>query len=80
MARKFLYFVAFCIVLAIAGRLALSFYPEQLSRLAFEPSGAFQPQPALAQDTYQNSAMWVAKPGISGDPAHWAPPGAPATS
>jgi hypothetical protein len=78
MARKFLYFVALCIVLVIAGRLALTFYPEQLSRLAFEPSVAFEPQPALAQGKYQDPAMWVARPGIAGDPVHWAPEGAPA--
>lgn len=78
MARKFLYFVAFCIVLFIAGRLALTFYPEQLSRLAFEPSGEFEAQPAFATDRYQDQAMWLARPGITGDPAHWAPPGAPA--
>ena len=78
MARKFLYFVAFCIVLFIAGRLALTFYPEQLSRLAFEPSGEFEAQPAFATNRYQDQAMWLARPGITGDPAHWAPPGAPA--
>lgn len=78
MARKFLYFIAFCIVVFIAGRIALSFYAEELTGLAFTPSSAFEPQPALATGRYADPAMWVARPGISGDPAHWVPPGAPA--
>jgi hypothetical protein len=77
MARKFLYFVLFCIILFIAGRLALAFYPEQLTRLAFVPSAPFAPQPELAKGRYDDPAMWIARPGITGDPAHWAPPGAP---
>lgn len=79
MARKFLYFVAFCIVVFIAGRLALTFYPEELTRLAFVPGSAFEPQPAAAKGRYDAASMWVARPGIEGDPAHWAPPGGPAS-
>ena len=47
MARKFLYFIAFCILVFIAGRIALAFYPEQLTRLSFTHGGAFEVQPAL---------------------------------
>lgn len=77
MARKFLYFIAFCIAVFIAGRIALSFYAEDLTGLAFVPGTKFEPQPALAKGRYADPAMWIARPGISGDPAHWAPPGAP---
>ena len=41
MARKFLYFFAFCVVLFFAGRVVLSFYPEASTRLAFKPGIAF---------------------------------------
>jgi Protein of unknown function (DUF3089) len=77
MARKFLYFIAFCIVVFIAGRIALSFYAEELTALAFVPGTEFEPQPALAKGRYADPAMWVARPGKTGDTAHWAPPGAP---
>ncbi len=77
MARKFLYFIAFCIVVFIAGRIALTFYAEDLTALAFVPGSEFEPQPTLAKGRYSDPAMWIARPGIAGDPAHWAPPGAP---
>jgi hypothetical protein len=77
LARKFLYFIAFCIVVFIAGRIALSFYAEELTALAFVPGSEFEPQPKLIEGKYAEPALWVARPGISGDPAHWAPPGAP---
>lgn len=77
MARKFLYIVAFCIVLYLGGRLALQFYPEQLSRLAFVPSGEFKPQPPLAANIYDRPEMWISRPGIGEkDPARWVPSGA----
>lgn len=75
MARKFLYFIAFCIVLFIGGRLALAFYPEQLSRLTFTPGGAFEVQPPLARNAYAAPEMWFARPGAPG-PIAWKPDGA----
>lgn len=75
MARKFLYFIAFCIIVYMGGRLALQFYPEQLSRLAFEPRGDFTPQSALASNAYADQAMWISRPGMKDDPAQWLPPG-----
>lgn len=74
MARKFLYFVAFCILVFIAGRLALTFYPEQLTRWSFTPSGKFEAQPDLAASAYGNPDLWFARPGMTGEnPAHWLP-------
>ena len=81
MARKFLYFVAFCIIIFIGGRLALAFYPEQLTRWSFTPSGKFEPQPALPANAYANSDLWFARPGMSGsNPAQWLPQGATAAA
>ncbi|WP_296679109.1 DUF3089 domain-containing protein [Novosphingobium sp.] len=74
MARKFLYFIAFCIIVYIGGRLALQFYPERLSQAAFTPSTRFEPQPALAANAYDDPGMWLAKPGMgSTNPALWMP-------
>ena len=79
MARKFLYLVAFLIVVYLGGRLALQFYPDQISRLAFVPSKAFEPQAPLAAGIYDEPAMWVSRPGMGAkDPAQWVPEGAPA--
>jgi len=76
MARKFLYFIAFCIVIYLGGRLALQFYPEQLTRLSFTPSKAFEAQPKLAANAYADPAMWIARPGMTGaNPAQWHPEG-----
>lgn len=74
MARKFLYVIAFCVLLYIGGRLALQFYPETFSRLAFEPRGEFKAQPPLAANAYADPAMWISRPGLgAGDPAQWRP-------
>lgn len=79
MARKFLYVIAFSIILFIAGRIALAFYPEQLTRLSFTPGGAYEAQPALKPNAYADPAMWYARPGmITPDPTRWLPEGLPA--
>ena len=75
MARKFLYLIAVLIVVVFAGRLVLQFYPEQLSQAAFVPKGQFEPLSPPGR--YDQPAAWIARPGISGDPAHWSPVGAP---
>ncbi len=76
MARKFLYFIAFCIVIFIGGRLALAFYPEQLTRLSFTPGGKFEAQPGLAANAYADPDLWFARPGMSGsNPVQWQPEG-----
>ncbi len=77
MARKFLYLVAILIALVIAASFALSLWSTELSRLAFVPRSTFAQQPALAANTYENRAMWLARPGMgANDPAHWQPKGA----
>ena len=78
MARKFLYFIAVCIAIFIAGRLALTFYPDTLSRLAFKPSGQFESQSALRSAQYAEPGMWLVSPNSRNDPARWAPKGPPA--
>ncbi|MFO1255849.1 MAG: DUF3089 domain-containing protein [Sphingomonadaceae bacterium] len=76
MARKFLYLVAILIALFAAGRIALGFYPEQLTRATFTPSRAFEPQPRLAANAYADPALWMARPGQPGEALiNWRPEG-----
>ncbi|MFM5950969.1 MAG: DUF3089 domain-containing protein [Novosphingobium sp.] len=76
MARKFLYFIAFCIVLFIGGRIALAFYPEQLTRMSFTPSVKFEPQAPLQPSAYADARMWFARPGQPGEALPgWRPEG-----
>ncbi len=76
MARKFLYFIAFCIVVFIAGRIVLQFYPEQMSRITFTPGGKFKPQPALLANAYTGPKLWISRPDMTGtNPALWQPDG-----
>lgn len=76
MARKFLYFIAFCIILFIAGRIALAFYPEQLTRLSFTPSVKFEAQMPLKPGAYADAKMWFARPGEPGEGlTQWRPDG-----
>lgn len=76
MARKFLYVIAALIVLFMAGRLALAFYPEQLTRAAFTPSAKFEPQPAVKANAYTDPALWIARPDLTQPgPAQWRPAG-----
>jgi Protein of unknown function (DUF3089) len=75
-ARKFLYLIAFCIVVYLAGRMALQFFPEQLSRTAFVPGGKFEPQAPVPANAYADPAMWISRPDSgAGDPARWLPEG-----
>jgi hypothetical protein len=77
LARKFLYVIAAFIVLLIAGAIALVFWSDSLSRLAFVPRARFVPQPVLAARVYEDPAMWISRPGLGDkDPAHWLPSGA----
>ncbi len=74
MARKFLYFIAFCIVLVIVGAFLLARFPAELTRLAMVPSAAFTPVKPLAANAYEDPKLWYSRPGIgTSDPARWQP-------
>lgn len=76
MARKFLYLVAFLIVLVVAALAVLRLYPEQLTELTMVPRGAFTQPAPLAVNRYADPAMWFARPGKNADnPALWTPGG-----
>lgn len=76
MARKFLYAVAVVIALFVAAGLAFQFASDRLMQLAFVPSKPFAAPPPLAANRYADPAMWLARPGLTGDPVHWQPKGA----
>lgn len=73
--RKFLYIVAFLIVLTLAVLLVLRLYAEELTELALVPDVEFVEQDALAENAYQDPAMWFSRPGKGAvnDPARWQP-------
>lgn len=74
MARKFLYFIAFLIFLAIAGAFVLNIWSKEITEAVFVPSEKFAPQSALEENAYQDPAMWFSRPGIGiTDPARWQP-------
>ncbi|WP_285711978.1 DUF3089 domain-containing protein [Erythrobacter oryzae] len=74
MARKFLYFFAFCIILVIAGAFLLARFPAELTRLAMVPTAAFTPVTPLPANAYEDPKLWYSRPGIgTSDPARWQP-------
>ena len=76
MARKFLYLVVLVIVIVVGGRLALSFYPEAMTRVAMTPSVKFEAQPVLKANAYSDPALWFVRPGLPGDSlVLWQPDG-----
>lgn len=73
MARKFLYIVVGLTVLVMAVLFGLRFFAEDLTEIAFVPSAEFTDQPRLADASYENPDMWLARPGMANDPARWLP-------
>lgn len=74
MARKFLYFVAFCIVLVIGGRILYELFQEELAQIALVPSGEFTPVTPLENNAYEDPGLWYSRPRIGvSDPARWQP-------
>ncbi|MEO6091769.1 MAG: DUF3089 domain-containing protein [Novosphingobium sp.] len=76
MARTFLYLVAGLIVLVLAGLLALRFFADALTSIAFVPRAAFTRPTPLAASIYDDPGMWFARPGLRNDPVRWLPEGA----
>ena len=83
MARKFLYVVAVLLVLFVAGRLALTFFAEDLTELTFVPGGDFEALEPLPGNAWDKPAMWISGPLAAqgqgtdwNDPAAWLPAGA----
>lgn len=78
MARKFLYLVVAMIVLVVAGLLALRLWPQELGRIAFVPSSAFEGAPPKSAADFAAPSLWVARPDMKDSPALFLPKGAAA--
>ncbi|MDJ0977050.1 MAG: DUF3089 domain-containing protein [Erythrobacter sp.] len=78
MAKKFLYFIAVCIVIFLVGRIGYAMYEEEIARFVFVPSAEFTPQEPLEANAYEDPALWISRPGKGvSDPARWQPAYAP---
>lgn len=75
MVRKFLYAIVGLTVLALAARLAYTFWGDGLLRQALIPGAAFEAQQAMPRDAYRDQGMWIARPDLPGNPALWTPAG-----
>lgn len=74
MARKFLYLVAFLIVVFIVGRIGYELFQDEIAEIALVPTAEFTPTEPLEQNAYQDPALWYSRPGIGvDDPARWQP-------
>ena len=74
-ARRFLYLIFFLTVIVVAGAFALfQFGDRAMTRLA-TPQGHYQPPPKQSGPDYAELANWIARPGVTDDPSHWAPEG-----
>ncbi len=79
-ATRFLYLVAFCIILFIAGAFAYRVFEKQLMRWALVPGTEFRDVPMPAGANYGQAALWIARPDIAGNPALWLPSGVQRTN
>ncbi|MEP0191434.1 MAG: DUF3089 domain-containing protein [Erythrobacter sp.] len=74
MAKKFLYFIAFCIVIFLVGRIGYEMFKEELASIALVPSIEFTPQDPLEANAYGDPGLWYAHPGMGAkSPAGWQP-------
>jgi len=78
LARRFLYIIAFLVVLVLGIGLAWSLMQDQLMRMAFVPNGAFAPMPASTAPDYAKPQAWLARPDLPNDPSRWLPARFPA--
>ena len=74
MARKFLYFIAICIVAVIGAGILWQMFSKEIMSAALTPSVEFTPTEALEENAYQDPGLWYSRPGIGiSDPARWQP-------
>ncbi|WP_374410476.1 DUF3089 domain-containing protein [Novosphingobium colocasiae] len=80
MVRKFLYAIAVLLVVLVIGRVALTFWSEDLTERAFVPDADFTPLRPLPSAAWDDAAMWIARPDIAGNPSLYRPEGLPPAS
>ncbi len=73
-ARKFLYIIATCIVIAVIGMIAFSFFGQRLIESAMIPRAAFSAPTPLPPNAYDKADTWFSRPdGRKDDPSLWSP-------
>ncbi|MEL6237437.1 MAG: DUF3089 domain-containing protein [Pseudomonadota bacterium] len=78
MAKKFLYFVAFCILLVLLAGIAFQLFRDEIFKATFVPTTEFVAQKPLQDNAYDDPALWLSRPGMGiSDPARWQPAYAP---
>ncbi|MEO5772587.1 MAG: DUF3089 domain-containing protein [Sphingomicrobium sp.] len=76
-ARRFLIAIFILTLLVAAGAFAIFQFGQQiLLRTEATPKGHYTP-PADRRLDYSDAASWIARPGMSPNPAEWLPDGAP---
>jgi len=74
MAKKFLYFVAACIVIVLVAGIIYKRFEAEITALALVPSVEFIPTAPLDENAFEDPALWYSRPGIGvNDPARWQP-------
>ncbi len=74
MVRKFLYLVAFALVVFIVGRIGYEMFQDEIAEIALVPTADFTPTKPLEENAYQDPSLWYSRPGIGvDDPARWQP-------
>jgi hypothetical protein len=74
-ARRFLGFVFFLILLAVAGAFAIYQWGGDVLIKQAVPKGHFQAAAAGGGPDYLQASSWLARPGLGDDPTQWLPDG-----
>ena len=74
-ARRFLIFVLVLTLLIVAGAFAIYQWGGRVLVNEAVPKGHFEPAKAGSGPDYASAANWLARPGMSDDPAEWRPAG-----
>jgi hypothetical protein len=77
-ATRFLWIVAIITMIFIAGAIFYRIFEARLIRWVMVPSAEFVEVPKQAGSTYEDAALWIARPGLPGDPSGWRPRDFPA--
>ena len=73
--RRFLYVVAACVVLVLGAGVVWSLYANELIRWWAVPSNPFVAVRPVAENRYDDPALWIARPGLDDDPSGFRPDG-----
>ncbi|MEM6494227.1 MAG: DUF3089 domain-containing protein [Pseudomonadota bacterium] len=74
MAKKFLYFIAFCILVVLLAGIAYQLFRDEILKATFVPTTEFVAQEPLEDNAYDDPALWISRPGMGlKDPARWQP-------